>query len=109
VGEVAPLAGGCLGDVDAAGLAGTAALEFLPGGGEYSVGGGASGGSDALLGVFALLPDGAQELGQQRQLRPGPLVHPRLHSRFELLLMGHGATHGAHRAGSSAAHRAMSS
>lgn len=76
VGEVAPLARGGLGDVDAAGLAGTVTPELLPGGGEHSVGGGAAAGSDALLGVFALLPDCPQEGGQQRQLPPGPLVHP---------------------------------
>ncbi len=97
VGEVAPLARGHLGDVDAASLTGLATLEFLPGGGEYVPGHGAAGGSDALLGVFALLPDGAQERGQQRQLRPGPLVHPRLHPRFELLLRALGGLDRARR------------
>ena len=80
-----------------------------------SAGRGIAGGGDALFGVFALLLDGAQERGQQRQLRPGPLVHPRLDPDWNFFvahsaaLTGHGATQGAHRAGSSAAQRAMSS
>jgi hypothetical protein len=61
------------------GLPGTVTPELQPGGGEYVPGRGAAGVGDALFRVFALLPDGAQEGGQQRQLRPGPLVHSRLH------------------------------
>ncbi|WP_413754274.1 hypothetical protein NRF20_42185 [Streptomyces sp. R-74717] len=63
---------------------------------------------------FALPVDSPKKGGQQRQLGPGPLVHPGLHPGPGLLgralarLIGHGATQGAHRAGSSVAQRAMS-
>jgi hypothetical protein len=79
VGEVAPFARGHLGDVDAARLARTTTAELLPGGGEHVLCRGVAGGSDALCRVLALLLDGSQKRRQQRQLRPGPLVHPRLH------------------------------
>ncbi|MDX3225093.1 hypothetical protein [Streptomyces sp. ME19-01-6] len=58
--------------------------------------------------------DRAKQGRQQRQLGPGPLVHPGLTPDLDffvahsLALIGHAVTQGFHRAGSSAAQRAMS-
>ncbi len=79
VGQVSPPAGGHVGGVDAAGLSGPAALELLPGDEEPSTGRRRASRADAGLGVLALPVDGAKQGGQQRQLGPGPLVHPGLH------------------------------
>ncbi len=78
VGEVAFLPGGHLGDVDPPRRPLPAPLELLPGNGEPAPGRSAASGVDPLLGILALLFDGAQQRGQQRQLSPGPLIHPRL-------------------------------
>ncbi len=61
-----------------------------------------------------LCVDASHQSWQRWEPLPGPLIHPRLDPDLDFFvahsaaLTGHGATHGAHRAGSSAAHRAMS-
>ncbi|MFF8035905.1 hypothetical protein [Streptomyces sp. NPDC016626] len=63
-GQVPPPAGGHLGDVDAAGLPGPAALELLPGNEEPSTGRRRASHGYASLGVLALPLDGAKQGGQ---------------------------------------------
>ncbi|HXZ76111.1 MAG TPA: hypothetical protein VEH31_35290, partial [Streptosporangiaceae bacterium] len=78
VGEVAFLPGGHLGDVDTAGRPGPAPLELLSRDGEQVAGGDIPGGGEQVSGGLALLLDSSHEGGQQRELGPGPLVHPGL-------------------------------
>ena len=78
VGEVAFLARGHLDDVDAAGRPGPAPLELLPRGGERVAGGDIPGGGEQVFGGLALLLGRLHKGGQQRELGPGPLIHPRL-------------------------------
>ena len=115
-GEVTLLAGVGIVGPDASGAAcgRTEPDQGLPGGGELLAGCGLAGGGQQRLGLLAPLVGGADEDGQHGQPFPGPGVHPGLAAPHELApgqivwLMGQGATHGPHRAGSSSAHSARS-
>src|SRR6478735_235732 len=83
--EVAPGPVGQVDGVDPAGVSGLATLKVLTRPGEPVPGPQVASGGDEPFGVPVMLLDGAQQRGQQRQLGPGPLVHPGLDPRPGLL------------------------